>query len=191
MFKIENIQISELKDGKYIRPKRLEYLQDGIRKSWEIVQSYDSVAILIYHKAKDSFILVKQFRPAVYINDNRYTNTYELCAGLIDKEKTLEEIASDEVEEECGYRVEPSQLQKVTTFFTNVGFAGAKQHLFYVEVDESMRVGKGGGIDGEVIYLEYLPVSEAKEFIFNEQYAKTPGLILSFYWWFDKFKEYK
>ncbi|HIC09740.1 MAG TPA: NUDIX domain-containing protein [Campylobacterales bacterium] len=191
MFKIENIQISELKDGKYIRPKRLEYLQDGIRKSWEIVQSYDSVAILIYHKDRDSFILVKQFRPAVYINDNRYTNTYELCAGLIDKDKTLEEIASDEVEEECGYRVEPSQLQKVTTFFTNVGFAGAKQYLFYVEVDESMRVGKGGGIDGEVIYLEYLPVSEAKEFIFNEQYAKTPGLMLSFYWWFDKFKKYK
>lgn len=29
--------------------------------------------------------------------------TYELCAGLIDKEgKTLEEITSEEIHEECG-----------------------------------------------------------------------------------------
>ena len=188
MFKIEELYETDLKDGKFVKPKRLEYLQNGQKKSWEIVRSHNSVAILIYHRDRESFILVKQFRPAVYLNDNRYSYTYELCAGIVDKKKSLEEIAQDEIEEECGYQVQLDTIKKVTTFFTNVGISGAKQHLFYVEVDNSMKVGDGGGIDSEEIFLEYLPTHKAKQFIFNEEFAKTPALIFSVYWWFDNIK---
>ncbi len=42
--------------------------------------------------------------------------TLELCAGIVDKTgESLEEIAAEEVFEECGYRVEPSSLRKITT----------------------------------------------------------------------------
>ena len=42
--------------------------------------------------------------------------TLELCAGIVDKaNSTLEETASIEISEECGYRVEPSRLRKITT----------------------------------------------------------------------------
>ena len=43
--------------------------------------------------------------------------TYELCAGLVDKPNlTLEEIARQEVLEECGYDVPVTKLRKITSY---------------------------------------------------------------------------
>lgn len=43
--------------------------------------------------------------------------TYELCAGLVDKpDLSLEEIARQEVLEECGYDVPASKLKRITSF---------------------------------------------------------------------------
>jgi UDP-sugar diphosphatase len=186
MFNISNLVESELKEPKFLHPVKLNYNQNGADKSWEVVKSHDSVAILIYHTEKRAFILVKQFRPPVYLNDNRYNYTAELCAGLIDKEKSIEVIAKEEIEEECGYRVDTDKIEKVTSFFTNVGVSGGRQHLFYVEVDDSMKIGDGGGVNDEEIILEYLPLEKAKEFVFNENIAKTPGLMFAFYWFFER-----
>ena len=67
---IKNFQLNELEDSKFITTSLATYQQNGVEKSWEIVEAHDSVAILIYHKQKESFVLVKQFRPAVYLNNN-------------------------------------------------------------------------------------------------------------------------
>jgi len=112
--------------------------------------------------------------------------TVELCAGIVDKELTLAQIAQEEVEEECGYKVSVDSLEKITSFHTSVGFAGSKQTLYYVEVDDSMKVSEGGGIDDEQIEVLYLPTKEAKAFIFDESIAKTPGIMYAFMWWFDR-----
>ena len=40
----------------------------------------------------------------------------ELCAGIVDKTKTLIEIAAEEVFEECGYKVDPEKLDYVIQF---------------------------------------------------------------------------
>lgn len=43
--------------------------------------------------------------------------TYELCAGLVDKpDLSLEEIARQEVLEECGYDVLASKLKRITSY---------------------------------------------------------------------------
>lgn len=43
--------------------------------------------------------------------------TYELCAGLVDKpDLSLEEIARQEVLEECGYDVPASRLKRITSY---------------------------------------------------------------------------
>lgn len=39
--------------------------------------------------------------------------TVEFCAGIVDKNKSLEEIAAAEVREECGYEIKISDLQKI------------------------------------------------------------------------------
>jgi UDP-sugar diphosphatase len=177
------IETKPLKKTKFIEPLEIVYEQNGEIKRWEAVRAYDSVAILLYHKSKEAFILVKQFRPALYLQQD-FLFSYELCAGIVDKDKSLEEIAKEEVEEETGYS--PKELIKITSFFTSVGFAGSKQTLFYAEVDEKDRISSGGGIDGEDIEVVFLPVKEAKEFMFDETKAKTPGLLFAFCWWFEK-----
>jgi len=182
---IENFKLEPLTHPVYLRSALATYEQDGVAKDWEVVEAFDSVAILIYHVEHDTFVLVKQFRPAVYLN-NRDGMTVELCAGLVDKEKPLEVIAQEEILEECGYDVPVERIERVTAFHTSVGFAGSKQTLYYTEVNEAMRVNDGGGIDQEQIEVIELPTEEADAFIYDENVAKTPGLMFAFLWWKER-----
>lgn len=184
IYKIGNFSLKPLTDAKFITTSLATYTQNGLAKSWEIVEAHDSVAVLIYHKDKDAFVLVKQFRPAVYLNNN-IGMTVELCAGIVDKNLSLMHIAKEEIEEECGYHVTIDRIEKIASFYTSVGFAGSRQMMYYVEVDESMKVSEGGGVDDEMIEVVYLPVHEAKAFIYDESIAKTPGLMFAFMWWFE------
>ena len=182
---IKHFKLKPLENAKFIDTSLATYEQEGIKKSWEVVQAHDSVAILIYHKEKELFILVKQFRPAVYLN-NENGMTVELCAGIVDKDLSLVEIAKEEIEEECGYLVPLQSIERITSFHTSVGFAGSRQTLYFVEVDESMKVSEGGGVDHEQIEVVYLPVDQAKNLIYDESIAKTPGLMFAFMWWLEK-----
>ncbi|UPT78645.1 NUDIX domain-containing protein [Sulfurovum sp. XGS-02] len=183
--KIKHFKLQPLVNAKFISTAFATYEQEGIPKSWEIVEAHDSVSILLYHKEKRSFILVKQFRPAVYLN-NKKGMTVELCAGIVDKELSLAEIVKEEVEEECGYDIPLSNIEKITSFHTSVGFAGSKQTLYFAEVEEHMKVSEGGGVDHEQIEVVYLPTDEAKKFLYDESIAKTPGLMFAFMWWFER-----
>ncbi|HFC03860.1 MAG TPA: NUDIX domain-containing protein [Nitratifractor salsuginis] len=183
---IENFRLEPLKEGNFIRPSLARYTQDGVEKSWEILRTGDSVAVLIWHREHERFVLVRQFRPAVYWH-NREGMTVELCAGLLDKEgHSPEEVAAEEVEEECGFRIDPSALQKINSFYTSVGFAGSRQILYYAEVEESMRVGQGGGIDGEEqIEVLELDLAAARRLMEDESVARTTGLLYALCWWFS------
>ena len=183
---IKILNIEPCDNPQFIKPRLITYEQSGIQKSWEIANTHDSVSILLYHDSKDAFVLVKQFRPAIYLhNEDGYT--HELCAGLVDKEKEIIMIAKEEILEECGYDVPVENIEEITAFHTAVGFAGGKQTLYFASVDESMKVSEGGGIDDEEIEVIYLPLKEMHSFMFDESIAKTPGLLFSFLW----FMEYK
>ena len=187
-FKIEDFKCGELKNGKFVKPCFATFKLNGEDRDWEIVQANDSVAILIYNKDSNSFVCVKQFRPAVYLQDKSTTGvTLELCAGILDKDLTLEEIATEEIYEECGFEVPALQLEKITSFYTSVGFAGSKQHLYFAEVDESMRVSAGGGVEGEeMIEVVEIPLSQASKIMYDETIPKTPGLLYAFNWFLAK-----
>ncbi|WP_066355391.1 NUDIX domain-containing protein [Aliarcobacter skirrowii] len=179
---ITDLKVSELKESNYIKPLKVNFTLNGAKKSWEAVRSHDSVSVLLYHKEKESFLLVKQFRVPVYLNDKNITYTYELCAGLVDKNMTLEEIVSEEIDEECGYKVDKKDIKKITSFFTNVGISGAKQHLYFANICEEQKIHNGGGINDEQIELYFLAKKDVDNFLFDENKAKTPGLMFSIYW---------
>ncbi len=187
-FDITDFSVTPQQEQKYIQPVQLHYKQDGIQRTWEAVKSHDSVSVLLYHREKKAFLLVKQFRPAVYMTHG-CEFTYELCAGIVDKDVSLAQITREEIDEECGYAVPLTALEKVSSFYTNVGITGSQQHLFFATIDESMKMHKGGGVKGEHILLEFIPLQEAKEFIFDETIAKTPGLMFACYWFFEKYGE--
>ena len=182
---IEDFKIEPLEKAHFVKTGLATYRQNGIKKSWEIVQSHNSVAILIYHRENDSFVLVKQFRPPVYHRTGDGM-TVEMCAGLIDKDKSLEQIAKEEIEEECGFDVPLESIERITKVLSAVGTSGSTQVVYYAEVDESMRVSEGGGIEDEQIEVVEIPVSQAKAFMFDESIGKTVGLMFAFMWWFDR-----
>lgn len=186
---IEDLEIIELKNSKFVKPVRINYIQNKSKKTWEAVRSHDSVAVLLYNETNDSFLLVKQFRPPVYINHKEYGFTYELCAGIIDKDIPLVNIVQEEIIEECGYKVETKNIQRISSFFTNVGISGGRQHLYYAKISEDLKINEGGGIHDEYIELENIPLKDAKKFIYDESKAKTPGLIFAFYWFFENYNK--
>ncbi|WP_334085125.1 NUDIX hydrolase [Helicobacter typhlonius] len=201
---ISDINFCECVDSPYIKPRRMLYSENGVKRKWDFMKSLDSVAILLYHRQEDSLLFVKQFRPAVFartlpnehpLKQLDYESqakgyTYELCAGLVDKAgKSLEQIAQEEVLEECGYKVD--RLRLITNFSTAVGHSGAKQILFYASIDENNRVNAGGGIDGEVIESVLVKVSELEAFTLDSEITKTPGLAFGVMWFlrhYDKLK---
>lgn len=42
--------------------------------------------------------------------------TLELCAGIVDKDLSLVEIAREEVLEECGYDVPVERIEEIMTY---------------------------------------------------------------------------
>ena len=181
--------IKELKDPHFIKPIEINYTQNGLQKKWEAVISHDSVAILLWHRDKDAFVFVKQLRATVLNKNPKNGYMYELCAGIIDKDTSNAQIAKEEILEECGYDVPVENLVKISTFYTSVGISGTHQTLYYTEINESMKLHEGGGIEEEEIEVIYIPTSEAKKFMFDESYQKTTGVMLGIYWFFENIKK--
>jgi len=186
---IKILKIEPCKNPVYIKPRLVTYLQSGIEKNWEIADTHDSVSILLYHEEREAFVFVKQFRPAVFMN-NHDGYTVELCAGLVDKDKDIKVIAQEEILEECGYDVPLENIEKITAFHTAVGFAGGKQTVYFAHINESMKRDEGGGVDDEQIEVIYLPLKESRAFMFDESIAKTPGMLFALYWFMEHKKQF-
>ncbi|ALC46400.1 CG42814, partial [Drosophila busckii] len=179
------------KDSPWIKPCRLHYVENGKQKCRDMIKILDSVMVLLYNASREKLIFVRQFRPAVYqslIMANmdlpkgdidlikfppQLGITIEPCAGMVDKDKSLAEIAREEVLEECGYDVPADRLELIYKYRTTVGSSSSTLTLFYCEVCDAERVSAGGGIDNEVIEIVELTIAEAKEL------AKTGATINS------------
>lgn len=185
---IRVLKIEECVSSDYIKPKSMYYEHNSVAKRWDIVDTHNSVAILLYHKMLDSFVFVKQFRPSIYLK-NKDGFTYELCAGIVDKDKSLMEIAKEEVLEETGYDVPLDKLEKISSFYTAVGFAGGRQTLYFAILDDSMKVHNGGGVDDENIEVIYLKREETLQFMFDEDIATTSGLMFALMWYFRTYEK--
>ncbi|WP_104713126.1 NUDIX hydrolase [Helicobacter cetorum] len=190
---ISGVHLEPCLDSLYIQQKRMHYNEEGIKKTWDIINSLDSVAILLYELQTDCYIIVRQFRPAIYARNLNHQQeldgyTYELCAGLVDKpNKSLEEIACEEVLEECGYKIEPKNLENIGNFYSATGVSGSLQKIYYAKVSQDLKVSNGGGIDMEHIEILHLKRVKALDFIMDFQYPKTTGLSYAILWHLKQF----
>lgn len=182
---IKILKIEPCSDSLYIRPHRVFYTENGVAKNWDIIQAHDSVSILIYDTSQKAIIIVNQMRPALFLKDN-IDCAYELCAGIVDKDKSLCEIAKEEVLEECGYNISTDSLHKICSFYSSVGFTATKQTFYYTEVNDTMKATQGGGIDDEQIEVVAIPLNDIRSFLYDERYAKTSGLLFALMWFLSE-----
>jgi len=113
--------------------------------------------------------------------------TLELCAGIVDKDLPLEEVAKIEILEECGYDVPVSNLEKIISYRSGIGVCGDNQTIFYAEVTDKMKTGKGGGNveEGEFIEVVEMTVPEAKKYLDKGTVLSPGGLIFALLWFFQ------
>lgn len=111
--------------------------------------------------------------------------TIELCAGIVDKAgKSLVEIATEEVHEECGYKVPCERLELILTYRSGVGTSGSLQTLFYCEVTDEDRDSSGGGVDGEIIEVIEHSLEEARCMVSQGSTVTSPPSCLLGLLWF-------
>jgi UDP-sugar diphosphatase len=207
--KLSNFGITNIEKSQWIKPYRLKYSQNDIERTWDGLVTHPSVSCVIYNKSRNCIVLVKQFRPVVYIcqlleessNQSDIQNslnnidwskkgthdsfTYELCAGLCDKNGlSLEETVKEEILEECGYQVDAKNIYKISACRTGVGLTGSLHTIFYTEVTDMMKVNEGGGNthEGEFIEVLDLDCSKINELLYDIKKEKTASLLFGLTW---------
>lgn len=182
MKKFTLLNTSTPNSSHYIHLQRIHYLLDDQTYSWDMYRSFDSVAILLYLKTSHSILFLRHLRPCAFLRDQKGI-VYELCAGLVDKEgKSIEEIAREEILEECGYDIPTERLQKINTFFSNIGISTAKQTLFFATISQEERIAEGGGERDENFELFELPCVEIENFLNDHTKEKTSSLAYMLEW---------
>ncbi|ENN79735.1 uridine diphosphate glucose pyrophosphatase NUDT14 [Dendroctonus ponderosae] len=202
MNKITDVVMKPLEKSIYLKPYTMHFTQNGQKKTWDLLGIHDSVAIIIYNKLRKVLILVKQFRPAVYlgtidpqdrqidhpIDTAKYPPengiTIELCAGIVDKQLSLAEIAREEILEECGYDVPVGSLELIGSYRSGVGTSASVQTAYYCEVTDAMKVTQGGGTDDELIDVVEMTVAEVKDYVTQRDVVNSPPSFLFGIYWF-------
>ena len=119
-------------------------------KKREILQTFDSILVLIYAPEMDSFVLCREFRPGVFFNpsqDDPYL--LECVSGTIDAKKNAEETAKNEVYEETGLTVDTVKL--IACAYKSPGIMTEKTYLYYTEVKGFPKSGLHGVGDEEIM----------------------------------------
>ncbi|MDW7690663.1 NUDIX hydrolase [Flammeovirgaceae bacterium SG7u.111] len=105
----------------------------------------DSVTAILWHKDRQKMIFTEQFRYPTHQNGDGWM--LELLAGGVAKGENPEEALIREIEEEVGYKV--NIVKYLCNFYASPGGTSERVFLYYAEVDDSMLVGEGGGLDHE------------------------------------------
>lgn len=179
---IKEFKLSPNKSPFYIKSQLATFLYKGKVKTWELLHSHDSVAVLLYHTDRKEFVFVKQFRAPIY-HMNNCGMSVELCAGLVDKNASFKQIAKEEIEEECGYSVELENIDHVITCLSSPGRSSSSQHMFYAEVNNESKTSDGGGINDEDIEVIYVSIEEVEEFFKRESLPISSGMAYMLLWW--------
>lgn len=153
-------------EGKTVKLSRLAYAHG------------DAIAILIYEKDTDSFLLTNQFRYPTSTNGDAWM--VEIPAGMVDKGEKPEDTARREAMEELGYQVK--DLIYIGTYYSSPGSSTERVFTYYAEVTTADKIESGGGLDTEHedIQLIKIPLQEAKAFLPEINDFKT---MVAFQWY--------
>lgn len=167
---------------KFIKTTLVEAKRDGKSFCWEMTKVLDSVHVSVFNETTDEFLLVKQVRVPVLVNDPvSKGEVVEVCAGLVDKNLPVKNIAKEEILEELGYDADIQRISFIKTIKSSVGTSGANAHLFHATVSEDIRISDGGGINNEEIEVVRIHKNEIEQYMFESTTDAVSMLLLTFH----------
>ncbi|HBA69106.1 MAG TPA: NUDIX domain-containing protein [Lachnospiraceae bacterium] len=133
------IKMEKVKDGRYLKNYELTYVNKaGHEKKYEIVSRKELSGVEDIGKKVSGLsiaavngkklLLLKEFRMGV----NK--TVYNLCAGMLEKDETLEECVSRELYEETGLSVKRI-IDILPASYAAVAISDTKTHIVFVEAE--------------------------------------------------------
>lgn len=116
------------------------------RLNREVHDHGPAACVLLVDTARQSLILVRQFRPGAFFGGHSDGFLLEVPAGLLDDDAPEAAVAREAMEE-TGYAVQ--DVRHLFDIYSSPGTLTERVGCFVARIDTTKRDGKGGGVDGE------------------------------------------
>ncbi|MBE5871555.1 MAG: NUDIX hydrolase [Lachnospiraceae bacterium] len=175
---MEWIRFEKVRQGKYLRNYEITYLNKaGKEKTYEMVSFNEMTdvsqlgnktnGISIAATVEGKLLLLKEFRMAVG------RTVYNLCAGMIEPDETVEDCISRELYEEVGLKVK--RIKKILPpSFAAVGISDTCTRLCFIEAEGSLAF---HGSDNEQIQAGLYSKEEVEKLLETESFSSRSQLV--------------
>ena len=166
------LKLEKVKDGKYIKNYELTYLNKaGREKKYEIVSRKElnsiedlgnkTSGVSIVATMNDKLLLLHEFRMGV----NK--RIYNLCAGMLEENETMEECIKRELFEETGLSVAKIKCIMKPSY-SAVGISDIKTQIAFVEAYGEF---SDHTSDNELIDAAFYTADEVKTLLETEEFS--------------------
>jgi ADP-ribose pyrophosphatase len=114
-----------------------KYIELVEENGWEYIRRvncHGAAIVLVYHKDRDEYMMVEQYRPPVKCR------VLEFPAGLMDEGEKPIETAVRELYEETGVVATQDDIIDLGEIFSGVGITSEMVYLFAVEIDSNTQI---------------------------------------------------
>ncbi len=169
---MEFLKFEKVRDGKYLKNYELTYRnKSGKEKKYEMVSrrelnSVEDVGgkpsgVSIIATYEDKLLLLHEFRMGV----NRFV--YNLCAGMIEPEESIEDCICRELYEETGLKVKEIKMI-LPPSFAAVAISDTTTYIAFVEVEGSIEDHTSAN---EQIEAKFYTREEVKKILATESFS--------------------
>lgn len=176
------IRLEKIRDGKYLKNYELTYLNKaGKEKKYEMVsrgnvetadelgKRVSGVSIVAF--CKERLLLLKEFRMSI----NK--SIYNLCAGMLEEQETIEECITRELYEETGLSVK--RIRKILPpSYAAVGISDMKTYIAFVDAEGEF---DDHTSDNELIQPGFYTREEVKQLLNTEEFSSRAQVIAYFF----------
>lgn len=176
------IRLEKIRDGKYLKNYELTYLNKaGKEKKYEMVsrgnvetadelgKRVSGVSIVAF--CKERILLLKEFRMSI----NK--SIYNLCAGMLEEQETIEECITRELYEETGLSVK--RIRKILPpSYAAVGISDMKTYIAFVDAEGEF---DDHTSDNELIQPGFYTREEVKQLLNTEEFSSRAQVIAYFF----------
>lgn len=147
----------------------------GVEIRREVFERGHAVGVILYDPARDSVVLIEQFRIGA-LHAGRAPWVTEIVAGVIDPNESADEVARRETREEAGCDV--LDLVPIYDYFVSPGCSSETVQLFCGRID-SRGIGGIHGLpdEGEDIRVSVVALEEALSDLDNGRINTSLGII--------------
>ena len=176
------IKLDKVKDGRYLKNYELTYENKaGKEKTYEIVsrKELNSISdigsqpsgVSIIATKDDRLLLLREFRMGV----NKFI--YNLCAGMLEEQESIEECIKRELYEETGLKVRKF-LDILPPSYSAVAISDVKTYIAFVEAEGDFEEHSS---ENEQIEAHFYTRDEVKNMLATEEFSSRAQLAAYFF----------